>query len=1074
MKLNETSLRNAWPAALNAEATETQRRGAFLKGWAACRFCLSGLLSLFCLFSLRADLVHVIEQSEIEGEIAQISKTALETGASYATATPPTKSGYIFTHWTSNQNDPLTARDAWGRAKENADYTLYQAVTLTAHYLPASQDSDEDGIADGYELYWYGDLDENAASDTDGDGATFAEEIAAGTNPLFADSVAPGGIAWANGVTMLYNPSNYAPYVVRSVPEGQLFATTTNYLAPGSVAQSQTLSSTTTTFAYWTVGGTRIADAWGRASDSVAIAPNATSVLDVVAYAYDDYATQQSWYWYGRADVAQDSDTDGDGLTFAQELAAGTNPLFADAVAPGGIAWANGDVHEVNLQPFDQATGAVVGDKFEQIFTSSYADNGATSATFGANARPYVCDVNGDGLFDLVVISFGIADGAAIGQTTNVYLNVGGEGNPQFVLGMADEGIAEGLAISKTGAAAGMEGLILDSSTNLLAGVTVDVAPQGAVSVAFGDVDQDGVQDLLVSDEEGRIWFYKGTKTTTETSVPETEGTATETISYTLQHKVWAGTYEGFAKGLAIALVDWDGDGDLDCIGGTADGKLILLRDPRAGRPTNVRAEAGLDSVLLTWNLNGDSRVRGYRIYRTASEDGTFALRAGSDLPSYRDLVSEQGDYWYRVTSLTRFYRTGNSTPEESESLPTDAVKTKVGSVALSVCDSAAFEGGEAEVFVSVENSMGLSGKGLSLGVAYDATKLTVKTVATTGLSDALGGVSWNDDQAGNLTITSSSGEVAAGAGKLFAITFVAGEDAAGTATVSVTSATLAATSGATASVELPVSGSVVIEEFDPPTETEEPEEEPEDDVDPEKYEYSVANIVLGTGKGATGDEVEIPLWIRPWKDVTFVGFVAKIDYDERCVEPVGVTGLKGEFTFAATNGVLTIRGVSGTLAANRSGLLSAEKFEVLKIRFRICEQYAMRLTALTFETGSDAITLPLAEGNGRALTPVRVAGAIALSFKRPKNDKTIVPPGSRGDYDGDGRLTERDKRRMEDDLNRGRDFGIAEGSAISKTDAAAGKEGAGSRSGDYNGNGRIDEGDLHLMRKDFRERGVR
>ena len=253
MKLKETILKSAWPAAPNSEATETQRRGGFLKGREARRFCLFGLLSLFGLFSLRADLVHVIEQSEIGGEFAQISDTTLETGASYATATPPTKSGFLFTHWSSNQADPLTARDAWGRARENADYTLYQAVTLTAHYLPASQDGDNDGVADGYEIYWYGDLDENAASDTDGDG-----------------------------------------------------------------------------------------------------------------------------------------------LTFAQELAAGTNPFFADSVAPGGIAWQNGDVHEVNLQPFDQATGAVVVDKFEQIFTSTYADNGETSATFGANARPYVCDVNGE------------------------------------------------------------------------------------------------------------------------------------------------------------------------------------------------------------------------------------------------------------------------------------------------------------------------------------------------------------------------------------------------------------------------------------------------------------------------------------------------------------------------------------------------------------------------------------------------------------------------------------------------------------------------------------------------------
>lgn len=100
-----------------------------------------------------------------------------------------------------------------------------------------------------------------------------------------------------------------------------------------------------------------------------------------------------------------------------------------DSAVEGPIAYADSDTLEANLQPFDPATGAVVDDTFDELFTSPFAGNGATSRTFGPNARPVVTDVNGDGLFDLVILYDG---GYA------VYLN-GGEPDVHARGGRFDE-----------------------------------------------------------------------------------------------------------------------------------------------------------------------------------------------------------------------------------------------------------------------------------------------------------------------------------------------------------------------------------------------------------------------------------------------------------------------------------------------------------------------------------------------------------------------------------------------------------------------------------------------------------
>ena len=223
------------------------------------------LLALLCISVVLcinekayAAVVHVFEQTSAGGSITQLSDTTLDTGAIYNTQEAPRIDGFIFTHWSIAQNQEITDRDEWGRSLDSASYMLYEETTLTANYLAESVDTDSDGVADGYELYWYGDLDEALLSDTDKDGYTFGQEIAYGTNPLFPDNPhALGVIFYDDSDLLLYNPKRYVPYIIRSEPEGELFAMSEAYAAPGEVITTEAYDPNTSNFAYWTINGVR-------------------------------------------------------------------------------------------------------------------------------------------------------------------------------------------------------------------------------------------------------------------------------------------------------------------------------------------------------------------------------------------------------------------------------------------------------------------------------------------------------------------------------------------------------------------------------------------------------------------------------------------------------------------------------------------------------------------------------------------------------------------------------------------------------------------------------------------------
>jgi hypothetical protein len=247
-----------------------------------------------------------------------------------------------------------------------------------------------------------------------------------------------------------------------------------------------------------------------------------------------------------------------------------------------------------------------------------------------------------------------------------------------------------------------------------------------------------------------------------------------------------------------LAAVDWEDDGDLDCICGTAEGKLMLLRNPKVGRPTNLKALSGVDNVLLTWDPNQQSRIRGYKVYRgmgngeLGTGNGYVALVPGipnvstmytTALPRYRDFPSDGAlgstrptDFSYKVSSISRFYTAGNSTPTITESPATEAVSAQLGTVKFFWNDVICKFGENAEIMLSIENSMNFDVAGKTQKVRYDPEYLRPLKIAKTGLTEGCEVVGRVDPNApdgdGLWEISFMDGTLPAGGGKFLTLVF--------------------------------------------------------------------------------------------------------------------------------------------------------------------------------------------------------------------------------------------------------------------------------------------------------------
>jgi hypothetical protein len=98
---------------------------------------------------------------------------------------------------------------------------------------------------------------------------------------------------------------------------------------------------------------------------------------------------------------------------------------------------------------------------------------------FGSGANPVFFDWNTDGLLDLIVGSYGSFDTNNVSGQLAVFINVGTTNSPKFQFNSYS---------------------FLVSSQNIY-----------GVSPAFGDLDNDGDDDMIIGDADGFLHFYKNT-----------------------------------------------------------------------------------------------------------------------------------------------------------------------------------------------------------------------------------------------------------------------------------------------------------------------------------------------------------------------------------------------------------------------------------------------------------------------------------------------------------------------------------------------------------------------------------
>ena len=83
-----------------------------------------------------------------------------------------------------------------------ATVTIPGALTLTAHYFPVDEDTDNDGISDWFEYRNFGNLSPTLNGDPDGDGFTNFKEEELGQEPTVYDEVVDGGISARDTVSL--------------------------------------------------------------------------------------------------------------------------------------------------------------------------------------------------------------------------------------------------------------------------------------------------------------------------------------------------------------------------------------------------------------------------------------------------------------------------------------------------------------------------------------------------------------------------------------------------------------------------------------------------------------------------------------------------------------------------------------------------------------------------------------------------------------------------------------------------------------------------------------------------------
>ncbi len=330
--------------------------------------------------------------------------------------TVPSKAGHTFAnlqfcYWTLNG---VRQAEGTGIALPGFSFTLNAATTAVAVYIDPSADTDSDGIKDWKELNEYGTLEYDLTSDTDGDGFTWAEEIARGQSQHAPNELAAGGISRRRSQMLFVDTTGRLPLRLTSQPATILEQT--DYYSPGTTVtlpEKFRHDASGYRFTWWELNGQRLEDPSGVAVDTYTFSLNSASIgtakyvvpgVDSDADGIEDW---HEWTYYGSLEQNAMSDSDDDDFTYTEELARGQSPRVANELAAGGISRRRSQliVIDPNLTPTAPEIGALfatnVGSQTATLRALVNPMSAATVATFEYGTTPsFGASVNSESILN--------------------------------------------------------------------------------------------------------------------------------------------------------------------------------------------------------------------------------------------------------------------------------------------------------------------------------------------------------------------------------------------------------------------------------------------------------------------------------------------------------------------------------------------------------------------------------------------------------------------------------------------------------------------------------------------------
>ncbi len=633
------------------------------------------------------DYVVYTEKTDPEGLVSTFDQGVL-IGTNITTrALAGSRGGYQFTHWTI---DGVRQDDQLGQSVDPVNITIAGTTTVVAHHLPSSQDNDNDGIPDWYEIRFTGNTNQAASADADADGVDLATEYARDYNPAIANEITGRALAWQRSDVQFVDLQMFER--VRYVMTNQVLH---GWFSSSPLAFEGTDLGGHTASGVGDWDGDGDPDIFiGTSNGTIRVYENTGTryTMDLSECTGAFTSLVESWGNLGDAYPSLE-DWSGDGI---DDLAVG-----------GNSGWVR------------------ILSSTERFLPSQHPDvnysltiNGTTSTV------PAFAEVTGDGRIDLLVL---LDDGSV-----RVYPHTGNASQPYSAASFVDDLLGTPVA--------------------------------NGTGLAAADLNHDGLVDILVSADDGRVWQFMGT------------GAGT----YSLYSKVWAGSGKGFAQRLTIAAADMDGDNDVDALCGYAQGGIMYLRDPRIGIPSGLKAVSGPETIALDWDPNRNSRLKGYYLYRAPDPNDPYDRLTSVPLAlnSYLDMAAAGVNWHYYVTAATEAYYPGNTVAREVESDPSEVVSANTGNVKVWMPDFRGVPAGTAVLQINVEHGTGIAGEGMDIRVTYDPSLLTPisqvasnQTVQTTALTENLLINDNADTASGELQITGTSGTVV-GDGSLFYVHF--------------------------------------------------------------------------------------------------------------------------------------------------------------------------------------------------------------------------------------------------------------------------------------------------------------